>query len=165
VSHSSRRAIDLSASLSDDGSSVEIDFNFLDHDDGGMVEILYQGDPKEKPILTGSIMGAPKGMRPISGHISLDSPVEHEEDEDEGEWGWWKRWLSPTGILGAAAVISTAIFGPTFPLSVILYTIIAEIAIGAAFLASMTVFLKRSVVPKFFEEISLAGSIGVQDHR
>jgi len=65
VKWSSRSAVDLSAHISNAGSAVTIDFAFLDVDDGGIIEILYQGDSEQSPTLTGSIMGAPKGIQTI----------------------------------------------------------------------------------------------------
>ena len=49
IRKSSRDAINLSALVDDDGSSVTINFDFLDQGDGGAIEILSQGDPLLSP--------------------------------------------------------------------------------------------------------------------
>jgi hypothetical protein len=154
----SRPAVNLSASASDTGSAVTIGFDFLDKDDGGVIEILYQGDPKLPPTLSGSIMGAPKGVRSVPGTLQV-GPYEFEaEDEDEDEDGVWRGWLIWAIALCASAAVSTVMLGAAFPLSVILYTLIAEAIIVMIFFAALKIFLRRVIgFPQFFKEIPRTG--------
>jgi len=147
----------LSADLSGTGSAVTIDFDFLDKDDGGIIEILYQGDPKVPPTLSGSIMGAPKGIRSLPGTLQV-GPYEFEgEGEDEDGGGRW-RWLVWSAVLCASAAVSTAIFGPSYPLSVVFYTLITELIIVMIFYAALKIYLRRMVgFPRFFKEIPRTG--------
>lgn len=145
VAWASRPAVNLSADLSNTGSAVAIDFDFLDKDDGGMIEILYQGDSKIPPTLSGSIVGAPKGIRSVPGTLQV-GPYEfedEEEDEDEDGFGW--RWLGWVAVLCAAAAVSAVMLGPSYPLSVVSYTLIAEVIIIAIFFAALKIYLHRMV--------------------
>lgn len=159
VAWASRPAVNLSACVSDTRSTFIIDFDFLDKDDGGIVEILYQGDPKVAPTLSGSIMGAPKGIRSAPGTLQV-GPYEFEgKDEDEDEDGAQRRsWLVWAAVLLASAAVSTTMLGPAYPLSVILYTPITELIIAMLFFAAMKIFLRRMVgFPEFFKEIPRTG--------
>lgn len=139
---SSRAAIDLSSCVSNTGSTVSIDFAFLDADDGGVIEILYQGDPNASPTLMGSIMGAPKGIRPTSSRIILE---ELEEDDTEDEESGWKGYAIPAVAVCASAVVSSILLGAAYPLTVVLYTLSAELVIIAIFFAYLVVHIRRTI--------------------
>lgn len=161
VAWSSRPAIGLSAQISDAGSTVTINFDFLDQDDGGLVEILYQGDSKAAPTLTGSIMGAPKGIRSIPGTLEFDG----YEDEDEDEGGRWKRWIVLAVALCISAAISAEILGPSSTLSIVLYTLITELILVALFFASISVFLQHAIdLPEFWKYIPRSGGDKAEEH-
>jgi hypothetical protein len=105
------------------------------------MEILYQGDPKVSPTFEGSIIGSPKEVRSAIGNIRID---EDEKEDEEGE-GVWKGWPILAVVLCSLAVISSLVLGPAYPLSVIAYTMIAEITIILLLLASFRIFLQRAV--------------------
>lgn len=153
VAWSTRPAIDLSAHIDDAQSTVTVDFDFLDKSDGGLIEILYQGDPKVSPTFAGSIMGSPKGVRSVIGNIRIGD----DEEDEEGE-GTWKRWPVLAVVLCSLAIISSLVLGPAYPLSVIAYTMIAEIVIVLLLVASFRVFLQRAVgFPDFWKETPQSG--------
>jgi hypothetical protein len=153
VAWSTRPAINLSAHIDEIKSAVTVDFDFLDKNDGGLIEILYQGDPKASPTLTGSIMGAPRGIRSVVGIIDID-----EDEENEVGSGVWKGWLVAAIALCALTVISSLTLGTAYPLSIVAYTLIAEIIIGVLFFAALKVFLQRMVgFPEFWKETPQSG--------
>jgi len=145
VEWSSRPAVDLSAHVGDGGSTVIIDFAFLDADDGGVIEILYQGDPKASPTVTGSIMGAPKGIQVVP-RITLGEPDEPEEEAE----GWWKGWLITAVVLCSSVIISTVKLGPTRLLSVVLYTLSAEFILAALLFGYLLLHLRRGLGSRNF---------------
>lgn len=152
VEWSSRSAVELSSHVSDDGSAVIVDFAFLDADDGGVIEILYQGDPEVSPTVTGSIMGAPKGLQVVP-RMTLGGPGEpegDEEDDEEDEGSWWRGWLMPAVVLCAAAAISTLELGSTYPLSIVLYTLSAELILAALFFGYLYLHLMRGLGSRNF---------------
>jgi len=149
VKWSSRSAVDLSAHISNAGSAVTIDFAFLDVDDGGIIEILYQGDSEQSPTLTGSIMGAPKGIQTIP-RMKLTYGDGPEDDDDEEEGNGWRGWLVPATVLALAAAISAVEVGPAHPLSIVLYTLIAELILAALFSASIGLYFSRRVGSRNF---------------
>lgn len=159
VAWASRPAVNLSVAVDEAGLAVSISFDFLDKDDGGVVEILYQGDPKVPPTLSGSIVGAPKGIRSLPGTLQV-GPYEFEgedgDEDDDDRIGW--RWPVQAAVLCAVATVSTALLGPSYPLSVVSYTLIAELIIMMLFFAALKIYLRRMVgFPKFFKEIPSTG--------
>lgn len=156
---SNRSAVDLSAHIDNAGSNVIIDFAFLDADDGGVIEILYQGDPKVSPSLAGSIMGAPKGIQTIPRMTLFreDGPDGEEEEEEEG---WSRGWLISAVVLCAAAAVSAMKLGPTRPLSIVLYTLIAEAILATAFFAYLRIYILRTMGSRsFWEKIPPIGTV------
>jgi hypothetical protein len=155
VEWSSRPAVDLSAHVSDDGSAVIIDFAFLDADDGGVVEILYQGDPQVSPTVTGSIMGAPRGIQVVP-RLTLGGPgepaggEEGDEEEEKGPGSWWKGWILPAVVLCSAAIISALKLGSADPLSIVLYTLNAELILAALFFGYLYLHLMRGLGSRNF---------------
>ena len=151
IRKSSRDAINLSALVDDDGSSVAINFDFLDEGDGGAIEILSQGDPKLPPSVAGSIMGAPKGIRRAGGpsfHFDYD-----EGSEDDDEAGTPFVWKAGAGLLVIGAVISTTQLGDKNPISVILYTLVAEALLGALLFAGLMIYFRQMIgIPKFVRD-------------
>jgi hypothetical protein len=118
----SRSAIGLNASIDESERSILIDFNFLDQGDGGMIEILYKGNDTPPPSVTGSIMGAPKGLRRPLPRGWEYTPEDTDEDSSNGGNGW----VTPLVILLALivfAVGSAVIYGPGSPLTVIFMTL------------------------------------------
>lgn len=151
VSWSSRAAVGLSASCV--GSCVTIDFDFLDENDGGIIEILYQGDRKTPPTLTGSIMGAPKGIRSSLGTL----PIEDIE-AGEGDTRIWRGWMVLAAVLCASAAVSAVALGPAYSLSVIIYTLITELVIAAALVGFLHIYARRAIgFVKFWRETPLSG--------
>ena len=65
----SRPAIDLSATR--EGEVVNISFAFLDHKDGGVVEIAHTGDVNTIIQLDGTIIGVKKGIKQQSDKYAL----------------------------------------------------------------------------------------------
>ena len=136
----SRSAIDLSASINDEGSAVIVNFSFLDIDDGGMIEILYQGNPKQEPVLAGSIMGAPKGFRKLPGTLFVDQ--EMLEDE-EGQSSSTTKWLAIAAVLCIVSAASAMKVGPVAPLSIVLYSITGEMLIIILLFGVMAIYARR----------------------
>jgi hypothetical protein len=119
----SRPTIGLNASIDKSEHAILIDFDFLDQGDGGIVEILYQGNETLAPFVTGSIMGAPKGLRRPDILRGLEYTP---DDADENPRKARKEWGMPLVILLAFiafTVTSAVIFGPNSPLSVIFMTL------------------------------------------
>ena len=140
VTWASRSAIDLSASINDDGTAVIVYFSFLDINDGGIIEILYQGNPKQEPVLEGSIMGAPKGFQKLPGTLSIDQEMlEDEEDKSSST----TSWLSVAAVLCIASALSAMKVGLVSPLSIALYTITAEVLIIILLFGVMAIYLRR----------------------
>jgi len=119
----SRPAIGLNASIDESEHAIQIDFDFLDQGDGGMIEILYQGNGTPPPSVTGSIMGAPKGLRrPDIAHGFEYTPEDADGDSSNGGNGW----VAPLAILLVLIVFaigSAVIYGLGSPLTVIFMTL------------------------------------------
>jgi hypothetical protein len=153
VAWSTRSAINLSAHIDETKSAVTVDFDFLDKNDGGLIEILYQGDPKASPVLTGSIMGAPRGIRSVLGTIDVA-----EDEENEVGSGTWKGWPVVIVVLCALAVISSLTLGPAYPLSVVTYTLIAEIIVVVILYTSFKAYIQRIIgFPDFWKDTLQSG--------
>jgi len=122
VAWSCRAAINLSTQINESKSTTVINFDFLDQGDGGIIEILYQDGSKTSPTLTGSIIGAPRGIQPI--------PISSDDDETENESSW-KSLLGGGSVLCILAIVSTIRVGTIYPLTIVLYVLVAEIiAVG-----------------------------------
>jgi hypothetical protein len=147
VAKTTRPVIGLTASIDKSETVVTVDFDFLDKDDGGLIEILYQGDPKLKPKLAGTIMGAPKGFESRMGTLSFS---DEEDDEDTGMWkGWWPI-LATLCVFGAG---STVLLGLSHPLTVVLLTVLGEIALIALMYATLVIYVQRAVgLPDLWKE-------------
>jgi len=153
VAWSTRPAINLSASIDEAKSAVNVAFDFLDRNDGGLIEILYHGDPKASPSLKGSIMGAPRGIRSMLGTIDVQ-----EDEENEVGSGIWNGWKVAVAAICAFAIISSLSLGPSNPLSVVAYTLITEIAVGVLVIAYLKAFAKRAIgFVQFWKETSQSG--------
>jgi hypothetical protein len=132
----------LVAKVNDAESVVNIDFSFLDAQDGGVIEILYQGETKEAPVLVGSIIGAPEGPQKVRAYMALDKP-QPVEDDQEGIVSYLARRLGPIAVLCAFAAVSAVELGPTSVISIILYTVAAEAVIFAVLLTYITSYAWR----------------------
>jgi hypothetical protein len=85
--------------------------------------------------------------------MTLGGPGEPEggEEEDEEEEGsWWRGWLMPAVVLCLAALISTLELGSTYPLSVVLYTLSAELILAALFFGYLYLHLMRGLGSRNF---------------
>ncbi len=123
VAWSRRPAINLSTQISENKSTTVIDFDFLDQGDGGIIEILYQDKSKISPTLTGSIIGAPRGIQSVP--MSSD-----DEDETKNESSW-KSLVIEGSVLCILTVVSAIRLGPIYPPTIVLYVVITEaIAVG-----------------------------------
>jgi len=147
VAHSTRPVIGLTASIDESDTIVTVGFEFLDKGDGGVIEILYQGNPKLKPELVGSIRGVPQGLKSVLGTLSLD-----EEEDDEAE-GTWKGWVPGLITLCLFAAASTVLFGISHPLTVVLLTVLAQIVLIAILIASLHAVLRWAIgFPELWKE-------------
>lgn len=146
VVKSTRAAIALGGSIDEDGRSVVVDFDFLDKDDGGVIEILYQGDPGCRPVVTGSIRGVPGGLRsPIFGDV-----LTYDDNEDPSTWRGWIILLVTLVVFGGC---SGFVFGITYPLTVIFLTLLGAMLSIAFAVRVFTVFLRRTFkFPQFVSE-------------
>ncbi len=142
VAWTSRPAIDLSASIQDEGSAVIVNFSFLDIDDGGIIEILYQGNPKQEPVLAGSIIGAPKGFQRWPGTLFVDQEM-LENGPAEDEPSSVAKWLAVAAVLCIASVASAIKAGPISPLSIALYIITGEVFIVILLFGVMAIYARR----------------------
>lgn len=141
VAKSSRPAIGLTASIDESRAAVIVDFDFLDKDDGGVIEILYQGDPDLKPTLAGSIRGAPQGIKSLGGSLSLDL----DDEEYDKEEGTWKGWLPIVAALCLFTATSAALLGFSHPLTVVLFTLLGEVVVIALLFGTVAILFRWAV--------------------
>jgi hypothetical protein len=148
VTKNTRQVIGLTASIDESKTVVPVGFDFLDKGDGGVVEILYQGDPGSKPILAGSIIGAPNGLKSESSRLYLDS----EDDEKDGTW---KGWLVGLAALLLFASGSTVLLGLSHPLTVVLLTLLSEGVLIVIVAETAPLAMQRTLgVPNVWKEPS-----------
>jgi hypothetical protein len=147
IAQSTRPAIGLTASVDEPATIVTVDFDFLDKGDGGVIEILYQGNPSLKPKLVGSIRGVPQGLKSMLGTLSLD---DEEDDDAKGTWNGWLPSLIALCLLAAGSITS---FGISYPLTVVLLTVLAEVILVTVLFATLTVVLRWVVgFPELWKE-------------
>jgi hypothetical protein len=129
-----RAAVGLNASIVENERAILIDFDYLDQGDGGMFEILYQGNGTLIPSVTGSIRGVPNGLRrPNLRGFTID----HGVATDEESRGGWKGLGVLFALLTILTVASVFVLSPGKPLSVILMTL-SGLALLATVLATLT---------------------------
>lgn len=138
VIESTRQSIGFTAIIDETDRNVLIKFDFLDRGDGGLIQILYQGDPDLRPEVTGSIRGVPEGVRMLSGSIDFS------DDTDEEDTSTWKGWLLivPLFLLAGSSSIS---FGFGYPLTVVLLTFLGEMLITFLAVRLFGTLFRRSI--------------------
>jgi len=145
----SREAINLRAAIDAAGTRIEITFDFLDKSDGGSVEILYQGEPRAKPILAGTLRGAPAGFRPPPYRVRFgddeDNGAAEEGDGSDRRSGGWPAAVIPGIVLSLLAAGGVLIAGWAHPITVVVLTLLTLWALLMGGAAVIVLVFKRSV--------------------
>jgi hypothetical protein len=141
VIESTRQSIDLTAAIDEGGRNVVIEFDFLDRGDGGVIQIIYQGDPTMRPEVTGSIRGVPEGIRmpALGGNLSFSDGL------DEDESGTWKGPFALVAILIVFTYFSSTFFGLGYPLTVVFMTLLGEISVILVVGILFSTFIRQSI--------------------
>ena len=167
-----RDAIGLSARIADDASDVLIDFAFLDANDGGVVEILYQGNSKESPTVIGSIIGAPGGIKgapaDLEFNIGGEDKDEYEGSRRSGEISFGATigtWARLTFGLCVLAAISGVIIGPASVLSIIFYTLITVVQVLALLYKGAMIRFRHTIGSTGFWRATTASARGKRQTR
>jgi hypothetical protein len=142
----SRPVTGLNASIDGMERSILIDLDFLDKGDGGVIEILYQGSETLTPLVAGSIIGVPKGLRrPNTRGVSW----EYDDTDDEESRGFWERQGGNVLLVSLLVftVASAVVLGPGSPLSVMLMTLSGLVALATLTAALQYISFRRAVGP------------------
>ena len=98
-------------------------------------------------------MGALKGIRRAGGPSFRFGYDENGEDEDEDEEATPFAWKAGAGIILIGAVIANIQVGDKNPISVILYTLVAEVLLGTLLYAGFLIYFRQIIgIPKFVRD-------------
>jgi hypothetical protein len=141
VVESTRKSIGLTTVIDDADRAIVIKFDFLDRGDGGVIQIIYQGDPTARPEITGSIRGVPEGIRMpvLGGNLSFS------DDINEDGFGSWMSSLALVVTLSVLAYCSSIFFGSGYPLTVVLLTLLGEVMIISLVGDLFGAFIRQSI--------------------
>lgn len=155
VRKSSRIGVNFSATKVGD-AGFRIDFDFLDHADGALIEIQHTASPLVRIDTSGVVLGAVAGIRkmqPFSSSIAvfpgatLINRIRYPRRDriirfgallfwlvvvaGTGTFLWYRHWLSPFTVMWLLIVIAWAVYGNIRALTRPLYAVPRSLAVDA----------------------------------